>query len=291
MRTVGMIGLGQMGTAMTETLIREGFEVVGTDLSAERRKLAEELGARTVGSIAEVVAETDMVLLSLPEARHVEAVVAGPGGIMESNRPNVLVMDATTSEPEMSRLLADKMEEAGHGFLDTPVSGGPSGARAGTLAVMVGGAEKDFDRAKPVLEALAGKLTHIGPSGAGNVVKLVNNLLAAANMVVAAEGALLAERAGVDPKVVFDVVNAGSGRSLSTEMLLPNFVFNDGFNFGFGAALMRKDVRLAMALAKATGTEMPMSEVAGDIWAGSVDKLDADADFTEVAGLVLGKKG
>jgi 3-hydroxyisobutyrate dehydrogenase len=115
---------------------------------------------------------------------------------MESNRAGMLVMDATTSEPAMSQQLASVMAEAGHGFLDTPVSGGPTGANSGSLAIMVGGAEADFERARPVLEAMSAKLIHIGPSGAGNVVKLVNNLMTASHVVISAEAALLAKRPG-----------------------------------------------------------------------------------------------
>jgi 3-hydroxyisobutyrate dehydrogenase len=289
MDTVGVIGLGQMGSAMVETLVREGFRVVGTDLDDARRKIAEGHGAETVDTIAEVCAETDMVVLSLPEAHHVEAVVSGPGGVLEQNRPGVMVMDATTSEPEMSRKLSGLMAEAGHGFLDTPVSGGPQGARAGTLAVMVGGEEADFERARPVLEALAGKLSLIGPSGSGNVVKLINNLMAAAHFVVAGEAALLAERAGVDPARLFEVASSGSGRSFATEVAMPNFVLTGTRDFGFAAALMRKDVRLAMALADATGTETRMAALTGQIWAASADELEADADFTEIPYQIIQK--
>ena len=287
MAIVGVIGLGQMGIGIVETLIREGFDVVGTDLDAGRRAMAEKCGARMVENVAAVCVETDQVVLSLPEARHVEAVVTGPGGIMESNRAGMLVMDATTSEPAMSKQFSAVMADAGHSFLDTPVSGGPNGANSGTLAIMVGGAEADFERARPVLEAMSAKLIHIGPSGAGNVVKLVNNLMTASHMVVSAEAALLAKRAGVDPKILFDVVNASSGRSLISEIVFPPHVLTGSFDFGFSAALMRKDVRLAMALAEATDTPTNVTGVVGTIWADSADKLAADADYTAVAGNII----
>lgn len=287
MSMVGIIGLGQMGIGMVETLIREGFEVIGTDLDPDRRAAAEKLGAQVVENIAAVCIATDQVVLSLPEARHVEAVVTGPGGIMESNRAGMLVMDATTSEPAMSQQLASVMAEAGHGFLDTPVSGGPTGANSGSLAIMVGGAEADFERARPVLEAMSAKLIHIGPSGAGNVVKLVNNLMTASHVVISAEAALLAKKAGVDPKILFDVVNASSGRSLISEVVFPPHVLTGTFDFGFSAALMRKDVRLAMALAAATETPANVTALVGTIWADSADKLAADADYTAVAGDII----
>ena len=287
MAVVGVIGLGRMGLGMAETLLREGFEVVGFDLDPARREMAAALGATNADSIAALCAATDQVVLSLPEAQHVDAVVTGPGGIMESNRAGMLVMDATTSEPEMSRHLAGVMAEAGHGFLDAPVSGGPSGAKNGTLAIMVGGADDLFARARPVLDAMSAKLVHIGPPGAGNVVKLINNLMTASHTVIAAEAALLAMRAEVDPKILFEVVNAGSGRSLVSELVIPAEVLTGSLNFGFKAALMRKDVRLAMALAEATGTDTDMVSVAGRIWAESADNLAADADYTAVAAGII----
>lgn len=286
MTTVGMVGLGQMGNAMTEALLREGFAVVGTDLDADKRAAAAELGAQAVETVAGVCEATDVIILSLPEARHVEAVVAGPGGILELGQAGSLVIDATTSEPEVSRKLAAEMAGAGHAFIDAPVSGGTRGARAGTLAVMVGGAAADFERARPVLAALSAKLSHIGPAGAGNVVKLVNNLMGAAHLVIAAEGARLAELAGVPAAELLEVVNAGSGRSLMTETVMPEAVLT-GASFGFSAALMRKDVRLALELADQVGAELPVCRVNGGLWAETAEKLAPDADFTEVGARVL----
>lgn len=287
MAIVGLIGLGNMGAAFAGTLVRNGFDVVGTDLSAGRRAVAEAAGATTVGSIAEICAATDLILLSLPEARHVEAVVTADDGILAHARPGTVVADCTTSEPATSRSLAERLAAAGHAFLDTPVSGGPHGAEAGTLAIMVGGEASALERARPALAALSARLVHVSGSGAGNVAKLVNNLMAASHCLVAAEGVRLARRAGVDPAVLLEVVNASSGRSLMTERVLPEAVLTGRYDFGFSAALMRKDVRLALALAQETDSGLSVTAEAGRVWAASEATQPADADFTRVAGAVI----
>jgi 3-hydroxyisobutyrate dehydrogenase len=229
------------------------------------------------------------VLLSLPEGRHVRAVVEGPGGVIASNHPGTLVIDATTSEAATSRDLAAKCLEAGHAFIDAPVSGGPHGAAAGTLAIMVGGAAEDLERARPYLEHLAGNLVHVGASGAGNVAKLVNNLMAAAELVIAAEGMRLAVRAGIEPEALLNVVNSASGRSFCTEHVLPRMLERGGLDagFGFSAGLMRKDVRLAIELAAATKTHMRLGEAAWKIWAESRRAVPDDADFSRLAGELI----
>ena len=279
---IGIIGLGNMGLEFAGTLVRAGKTVVGADLSEDRRRMAEEKGAETVGSIAELCARTTEIILSLPEAKHVRQVVEGDGGILASAQPGTIVADASTSEADVSRDLAEMLAAAGHAFVDAPVSGGPHGAAAGTLAIMVGATEETFAKAKPMLEPLSGLLAHVGPVGAGNVVKLVNNLMAATHLALCAEGVRLAERGGVKAEDLLAVVNAASGRSLVTEMMFPNWVLSGTFGSGFAAGLMRKDVRLALELADATGTDMPIAGTSGKIWASTRDAVADEDDFTRL---------
>jgi 3-hydroxyisobutyrate dehydrogenase len=284
--TVGVIGLGSMGLGMARTLAGEDFQVVGFDLRASQRDAAAGSGIEAADTIDAVFARSDFVVFSLPTAQdvanvvdtHAAALRTGPGA-------RVVIVDTSTSEPDVSRALAARLDAAGVGFLDAPVSGGPAGAASGKLTMMIGGSEADVALARPVIEALSAKALHVGPSGAGNVAKLVNNLLAAAHMITTSEGLRLAAAAGIDPEAALRVVNAASGRSLISEVHFPTWIMSDRFDSGFSMGLMRKDVRLAQELAQRTGAELPLSRVVGELWASSAARLADDDDFTRMGSI------
>ena len=282
-RTVGVVGLGNMGLGMAASLVRAGFTVEGHDLDPARRGPAEAAGIRVRDGLAAVLAAADALVFSLPYARDVEAVVAAPGGLLERRDRKVVVIDTSTSDPGTSRRLAARLAEAGHGLLDAPVSGGPSGAAAGTLTMMIGGSEADLALAGPVLEALSGQRMHVGPSGAGNIAKLVNNMLVAAHLVTTGEALRLAEAAGLPAGAVLPVVNAATGRSAVSEAMVPRWVLPGRFDSGFSAGLMRKDVGLAMALAEEVGCPVPLNEAAAGIWAAARGRIADAEDFTRMA--------
>lgn len=277
----GVIGLGSMGLGMAATLAARGFRTLGFDLSEERRSLAAKAGVTPVASIADAFGQADFLIFSLPTARDVAGVVNDHLAILEDKaKGRLIIIDTSTSEPDVSRELAAKLEALGHGFLDAPVSGGPSGAAAGKLTMMIGGADRDVALAGPVIEAMAAKVLHVGPSGAGNVAKLVNNLLAAAHMVTTSEGLKLALAAGIDPEAALGVINAASGRSMISEVHFPTWVVSNRFDSGFSMGLMRKDVRLASELAARTGADLPLAEMVAQLWAGSA--LKDGEDFTRM---------
>lgn len=278
---VGVVGLGAMGLGMASTLAAKGFRVFGFDLSAERRTKAGEAGVEPVETLDAVFGSTSHLVFSLPTAADVSSVLEPRIGRLGAER-RVVVIDTSTSEPEVSRALARRLDEAGHGFLDAPVSGGPAGAAAGKLAMMIGGADGDLALARPVIEAMAAKILHVGPSGAGNVAKLVNNLLVAAHMLTTGEGLRLAEAAGVDPEAVLRVVNAASGKSFLSEVHFPTWIMSDRFDSGFSMGLMRKDVRLAGEMADAFGVEMPLSSRVRELWTESAERLPDAEDFTRM---------
>ena len=280
---VGVIGLGSMGLGMARTLAAKGFKVKGFDLSPARRDLAAEGGVHPAQTIAEALDAANFLVFSLPTAADVEKVVTQHADLLGSEgRGRVVIVDTSTSEPDVSRALAAKLDLLGHGFLDAPVSGGPGGAASGTLTMMIGGQDKDLALARPVIEALSSKALHVGPSGAGNVAKLVNNMLAAAHMVTTGEGLKLALAAGIDPEAALRVVNAASGRSMISEVHFPTWVMSDRFDSGFTMGLMRKDVRLAHELAQSTGAATPLSDRVAKLWGeGSEDLSDQD-DFTRM---------
>ncbi|SDE32226.1 NAD(P)-dependent oxidoreductase [Belnapia rosea] len=282
-RTVGVVGLGNMGLGMAAQLARSGFSVDGHDISAARQGVAEAAGIRFRAGLAELLADADALVFSLPYARDVEAVVTAPGGLLERRDRKVVVIDTSTSDPGTSRRLAARLAEAGHGLLDAPVSGGPAGAAAGTLTMMIGGGEADLALAGPVLEAMAAKVVHVGPSGAGNIAKLVNNMLVAAHLITTGEALRLAEAAGLPAEAVLPVVNAATGRSAVSEAMVPRWVLPGSFDSGFSAGLMRKDVGLAAALAAEVGCDLPLSAAVARIWEEMRGRIaDAD-DFTRMA--------
>ena len=283
--SIGVVGLGNMGLPMAVTLVRAGFAVVGFDLSSERRALAAAQGIRAVAEVAVLLRAVDAVVSSLPHGRDVEALVLTPAGLLERRDRRVMLVDTSTADPGTSRRLAALLEEAGHGHLDAPVSGGPAGAATGQLTMMIGGAEADFAAAQPVLAALSAKAVHVGPSGAGNVAKLINNMLVAAHLITNGEAFRLAEAAGVKAEAVLQVVNAATGRSAVSEVFFPKWILPAGFDSGFSAGLMRKDVGLAAELAREIGIDLPLSATVAALWAGSREAVPDAADFTRIAAL------
>jgi 3-hydroxyisobutyrate dehydrogenase len=284
--TVGVIGLGSMGMPMAQTLVRKGFQVLGFDVSEARREMAAASGISAHGSVADVVGGSSFLVFSLPTARDVETVVQATNGLLgRGRRDRVIVIDTSTSEPDVSRRLAESLEADGHGFLDAPVSGGPNGSATGNLTMMIGGADSDVALARPVIEALASKILHVGPSGAGNVAKLVNNLLVAAHLITTSEGLKLAQAAGVDGEAALRVINAATGRSAISEIHFPTWIMSDRFDSGFSMGLMRKDVRLAREMAERAGADLPLSTLVGQLWASSTERLSDTDDFTHMGAI------
>jgi len=281
--TVGVVGLGSMGMGMATTLTGKGFRVLGFDLSAERRSLAAASGVEAVDTLDKAFTGAKYIVFSLPTAKDVTGVVDANAHLLGSEGVGrVIIVDTSTSEPDVSRALAAKLAEGGHGFLDAPVSGGPNGAASGTMAMMIGGSDEDFAMARPVIEAMASKILHVGPSGAGNVAKLVNNLLVASHMLTTSEGLKLAAAAGVSPDAALRVINAATGRSAISEVHFPTWIVSDRFDSGFSMGLMRKDVRLARELAERSGADLPLTAEVGKMWAASTERLSDSDDFTRM---------
>lgn len=284
-KRIGLIGLGNMGRGMALTLKRQGFEVVGTDVAIATREALSKESITVRETIGEVVAECDIVLLSLPTAAIVEDVVTGSGGILANAKPGLLVVDTSTSHPETTRRLAEKLRRAGMRMLDAPVSGGPKGAITGTMAMVIGGAKEDLAEAEPVLAAMTAKRVHVGEIGAGHVAKIANNLFAAAHLLIAGEVTRMAEKAGVPTEQLLQGINAGSGRSFITEHSYPTWIMNGKFDSGFTMKLMRKDVRLSQELITALAMDLPMAAKVAELWALSAQSITDDEDFNRIVEL------
>ncbi len=285
MATIGIVGLGNMGRGMALTLQRKGHRVLGTDASpAARAALAAE-GIETHDGLAPLTAAADVLVLSLPTAEIVEAVVAGPDGLLAHPRAGLVVVDTTSSHPDTSRRMAARLAEVGIDFVDAPVSGGPKGAITGTMTMVLGGDDAVVARIEPILADMSAKRVHIGPVGAGHVCKIVNNLLCAAHLLTGAEAMRIAREAGVDPARLLEGLNGGSGRSGVTLVNFPTWILNGAFDSGFTMKLMRKDVRLAAQLVDELGLDLPMTAETARLWAESAETIADGEDFNRIVDL------
>lgn len=280
-KKVGVVGLGNMGRGMALSLARAGFEVLGFDASAEARAASAAEGVAVAGGLADLGA-CDAVVLSLPTTPVVAAVLESDDGLVKAAKAGMLVVDTTSGDPQATRALAGRLAAAGLRFIDAPVSGGAAGARKGALTMFIGGSDADVAAAQPVLAALGEKRFHIGDVGAGDIGKIVNNLLVASHLLTASEAFRLAEAAGVRTEQLIDAVNAGSGRSGVTLYNYPSRILNGGFDSGFTVQLMRKDVNLALSLQSALGVQLPVVQEVGEIWNLTAGKLDDKADFNRI---------
>lgn len=285
MATIGIVGLGNMGRGMALTLQRKGHRVLGTDASPTARAALAAEGIETHDGLAPLTAEADVLVLSLPTAEIVEAVVAGPDGILAHARAGLTIVDTTSSHPDTSRRMAARLAEVGIDFVDAPVSGGPKGAITGTMTMVLGGDDAVVARVEPILADMSAKRVHIGPVGAGHVCKIVNNLLCAAHLLTGAEAMRIAREAGVDPARLLEGLNGGSGRSGVTLVNFPTWILNGAFDSGFTMKLMRKDVRLAAQLVDELGLDLPMTAETARLWAESAETIADGEDFNRIVDL------
>lgn len=255
---VGFIGLGIMGGPMAGNLLKAGYVLTVWNRTAVKAEPLAAMGARVAGSPAEVAAASDVTFTCVTASADVEAVVLGSGGVAEGARPGSIYVDCSTVAPATARRLHAALAARDVEALDAPVSGGDVGARAGTLAVMVGGERETFERALPVLRAVGKTVVHVGPPGAGQVVKLCNQVAGGLNLLAMAEAISLCRRSGVDPARMLEVVSAGAASSWMLQHLGPRAVAGD-FAPGFMVDLMQKDLGLVLEEAHATHTPLPGS--------------------------------
>ncbi|MDQ7910459.1 NAD(P)-dependent oxidoreductase [Phytohabitans sp. ZYX-F-186] len=278
---IGFVGLGNMGGPMARRLVAAGHDLCVYDVApAARERFA---GSATVAGTVTDVSTSDTVLLMLPDSAVVERVLLGDG-LLDRLAPGTLLVDMSSSDPNRTRALAATAAERGVTLVDAPVSGGVSGAQAGTLTIMVGGPAAAFTKLGPFFAVLGANVVHAGEVvGAGHAVKALNNLMSAAHLMVASEALLAGQAFGLDPRVMLDIVNASSGRSGSTETKWPKFVLPGTYDSGFGLRLMLKDMGIALGLQESTGTPAAVSAAAVAAWADAAEALPPDADHTEVA--------
>jgi len=293
---IGFIGLGKMGFPMVRRLIKAKHRLVVFDQRKEAVDKLVELGAAAATSPKDVADRAETVLASLPSLQASLEVATGKDGVIEGKRVKRFV-DLSTVGSHMAVRIHDLLAKRGIVQLDCPVSGGVGGAEKGTLAVMVSGPKADFEAVKPAL-AVIGKVFLIGEKpGSAQTMKLANNLLSATAVAATSEAVVMGVKSGLDPAVMIDVINAGSGMNTASRDKFPRSILPRTFDFGFATGLMVKDVRLCLEEMKALGLSMEVAEAVGRLWEVVIREMGAESDFTsaikpieEAAGVVVGGK-
>lgn len=292
MSTIGWIGLGNMGARMAANLVRAGHTVKGYDLNSTAVAQAAEDGVETVNNVAEAVNGADAVFTMLPKGQHVRSVFEGPDGIWAHASKGTLLIDSSTVDIDSSAYIHKRSSELGFKFVDAPVSGGISGAAAGTLAFMLGGSEEDTGRAAQYIKPMSRKIFVAGGPTMGIAAKIANNMMLCINMLANSEGSQLAEKLGLDPKVFWEIVSASSGQSWAQQTwypvpgIVPSSPANQNFEPGFSVDLAKKDMGLALAAGHNAGINLPAATIVTQQLDQLVDEGFAAKDCTLVAKFV-----
>ncbi len=247
---IGFVGIGAMGTLMSQNLIKAGYKLVVYDIKEEATVALQKPGATKASNPRDVAKRSSVVITMLPASPDVEAAVLGPGGVIEGAKAGDILIDMGSSYPGSTKMISVRLAAKGIRMLDAPVSGGTKGAREATLSIMAGGPESDFNECRPIFEAMGKNIYHVGPISAGHTVKALNNLCSACSMIITSEAMVIATKMGLSPEKVIEVINSSTGRSWSSQFKFPTFVLPDNFNSGFSIGLMNKDVEIANRLGR-----------------------------------------
>ncbi len=278
---IGFIGLGNMGFHMARRLVEAGHQLVVSDTRAEAVTRLTDMGAQAASSPAEIADKVETVIASLPTPDIVHAVATGPDGVIEGQRVRRFIDTSTTGSAMAKRIFA-RLAERNIVQIDSPVSGGVTGAARGTLAVMASGPRAEVSLVESVL-AVFGKVFFIGEQpGDGQTMKLANNFLSATAMAATAEAMVMGVKAGLDPRIMLDVINSGTGRNTATEHKFPKIILPRTFDLGFTNGLMIKDVKLCLSEAANLGVPMQVAEAVIRLLQQACDEIGADADLTTI---------
>lgn len=291
--TVGFVGIGVMGSRMIQNL-KGSVELLVYDVDHERAKqVAKDACASAVADMKEL-SKADTIIMMLPNSNIVDAVVKGSDkgpGLIDILGADAMIIDMSSSTPANTIENAKQCAKKGIHYIDAPVSGGPSGAAAGTLAIMVGGTQADFDHAKPLLDKLGGNVLRIGDIGSGHAVKSLNNLLGATVLAATAEIFAAGEKFGLDPKIMQQIINTSSGGSFATNLTYPKAVLPKTWDFGFAIGLMNKDIGIAMSLIKSTGVDTVLNRQASEMWTKTMESSGPTSDMTEIVRQIYKRAG
>lgn len=290
MARIAFIGLGHMGGGMAPNLAKAGHEVRAFDLVAEAVSHAAEGGCSPAASASDAVKDADVVITMLPASKHVRAVFHDD--VAPNAKPGTLLIDCSTIDVASAREVGEAMKSQGFEFVDAPVSGGIAAAAGGALTFMVGGSGAAFEKAKPFLEPMAKAVIHAGELGAGQAAKICNNMILGATMVATCEGFAMAKKLGLNLQTFFDISSKASGQSWSMTSYCPvpgvgpDTPADHDYEGGFAAALMLKDLKLAMDAAQAVDAYTPMGGEAEELYQRFVDRGGANKDFSGIIKMI-----
>lgn len=290
--TIAFIGLGNMGGGMAANLLKNGYAVRAFDLSASALDKARDAGAFPCASAEEAVAGADAVVTMLPAGKHVDAVYNG--SVFAVAKPDTIMLDCSTIDVETARRTIATAEGKGFAMVDAPVSGGIAAAHGGALTFMVGGTDAAFHRAKPILSAMGKAVIHAGAAGNGQAAKICNNMLLGATMIATCEAFAMAQKIGLDPQTFYDISSVSSGQSWSMTSYCPlpgvgpDSPADNGYEGGFAAALMLKDLKLAVEAAAAVNASVPMGSNAEALYQMLVNNGEGAKDFSSIIQLLRG---
>ena len=287
---VAFIGMGTMGAAMALNLLKAGHEVTVHNRTREREEPLAKAGARRAASPQEAAAGAEVVVICVSDTPDVEGVVLGENGVIHSAAAGAVVVDMSTISPSATRRMSAELGQKGVGMLDAPVSGGSEGAQKGTLSIMIGGEAADVEKAMPVLGAMGKNITHVGPSGAGQVTKAINQILIAGTYLSVAEGLSLGLKAGLDMQKVVQAMTGGAADSWVLSYRSGNVIKNE-YPLGFRVRLHRKDLGIALEAAKEMGVFMPCSALVAQIENGLMSQGYGDEDVSAVARVIRKTSG
>ncbi|HLU99656.1 MAG TPA: NAD(P)-dependent oxidoreductase [Acidobacteriota bacterium] len=282
---VGFIGLGIMGAPMARNLLKAGYSLTVYNRTRSKMNPLIEEGAQGADSPAEVARNSEIIITIVSDTPDVEEVIAGEKGVLDGIQPNSLVIDMSTISPDTERELDEKLRKKSCSLVDAPVSGGDVGAQKGTLAIMAGGREEDFERARPLFEAMGKTITYCGPVGNGQTTKLCNQILVSVNLLGVCEALVFARKNGLDPRIMVEAVSGGAAGSWQLSNLGPRIVDRD-FAPGFMVDLMQKDLRIVLQTADLSGSVLPAAAIVHQLF-NSVQSQGGGRDGTQALARAL----
>jgi len=285
MECIGFIGLGIMGSPMSQHLLKAGYPLIVLDRVSELQKAIVAAGAQSGASPQRIAEQSDIVITMLPDTPDVEQVIAGKDGVFDGARAGMLIIDMSTIAPIAAKKLAREAEARGTDFLDAPVSGGDIGAQKGTLSIMAGGKESAFARALPIFQAMGKTILRIGDSAAGQITKAANQIMAAINLEATCEALVFAAKAGVDPMLVRQALMGGAAYSRSLEFHGQR-ILDRNFVPGFRLRLHRKDLDIALATGKAYGIALPVTAQVREMMTNALGEGQGDLDNSSLVMLL-----
>jgi len=287
---VAFIGLGTMGSGMAENIMKAGHELTVHNRTREREARLASEGAKRADSPKQAAEDVDIIVICVSDTPDVEKVVLGKNGVIQGARPGAIIVDMSTISPKATRNIAKELGKKGIKMLDAPVSGGPEGAKKGTLAIMVGGNPEDFEKALPVLETMGKTVTLVGPIGAGQTTKAINQIIISGTYLTVAEGLTLGIKAGLDMKKVIKAISGGAAASWVLDNRGINVVKNT-YPLGFRVRLHHKDLRIALETARELGVTIPGTALVAQIENGLMARDHGDDDVSAIGRSIREQSG